>query len=314
MANINERDRKASATMVAVKGNDGKAARMKMSTQFLVIFVIAVVAVAAIKTFGSGSWHAKAIMEDQQQPSKAVDEGKLKIANLADAVAEEAKDAAQDKNMIKFVFGNLDGEAGKEGEVVVKLHPEWAPLGVTQIQELTADSFWDGCRAFRVLPKFIVQLGINGDPKVQQKWRQNIADDPVKASNTRGTVTFAMAGKGTRTTQIFFNTKDNSRLDEANFAPFGEVIRGMEIVNRIYAGYRQKPNQVSVASINVRWKLVMISIYCPTPPIIIHMCALDVGCHFKGLIQSKGNEYLEKNFPKMSFIKSASFISSAEAS
>jgi len=71
----------------------------------------------------------------------------------------------------------------------------------------------------------MVQIGINGDPKVQKKWKNNIPDDPVKASNTRGTVSFAMAGKGTRTTQIFFNTVDNSRLDNEGFAPFGEVIR-----------------------------------------------------------------------------------------
>ena len=70
---------------------------------------------------------------------------------------------------------------------MVKLHPEWAPLGVKRIQELTATSFWDGCHAFRVLPNFMVQLGINGDPKVQKNWRNNkIADDPVVASNKRG--------------------------------------------------------------------------------------------------------------------------------
>ena len=113
----------------------------------------------------------------------------------------------------------------RKGEVVVKLHPEWAPVGVTRIQELTTDSFWEECRAFRVLPNFVVQLGINGNSELQRKWKKQIADDPVNASNTRGTVTFAMAGAGTRTTQIFFNKVDNSRLDQEKFAPFGEVIR-----------------------------------------------------------------------------------------
>lgn len=113
----------------------------------------------------------------------------------------------------------------RKGEVVVKLHPEWAPVGVTRIQELTNDSFWEECRAFRVLPNFVVQLGINGNSDLQRKWKKQIADDPVNASNTRGTVTFAMAGVGTRTTQIFFNKVDNSRLDKEKFAPFGEVIR-----------------------------------------------------------------------------------------
>ena len=112
------------------------------------------------------------------------------------------------------------------GEVLVKLHPEWAPIGVERIKELTADSFWDECRAFRVLPNFVVQLGINGDPQKQHKWKHNIKDETsVKASNTRGTVTFAMAGPNTRTTQIFFNKVNNSRLDKENFAPFGDVIR-----------------------------------------------------------------------------------------
>mgnify|MGYP000349371675 CR=1 FL=1 len=209
--------------MVDVKGNSGKAARLKISTQLLGVVIVAVLVVAAIKTFGSGSWHAKAIMEDQQQQRQTEvvrSESNVKIsANVADiTVAKEANKDIQDKNLIKFVFSNLDGEEGQSGEVIVKLRSDWAPLGAQRIKDLTADSFWDGCRAFRVVPKFMVQMGINGDPEMQKKWqRQNIADDPVKASNTRGTVTFAMAGKGTRTTQIFFNTVNNSRLDKENF-------------------------------------------------------------------------------------------------
>ncbi|KAL7542218.1 hypothetical protein ACHAXR_011775 [Thalassiosira sp. AJA248-18] len=266
--------------MVGVKGNSGKATRMNMSTQLLAVFVFAAAVVASVKVFGSAPWHAKAIMEDQQhhpQQTKAITN--VKSANVADiTVAKEADKDIQDKNLVQFVFSNLDGEEGHEGEVVVRLHPEWAPIGVTRIKDLTADSFWDGCRAFRVLPNFVVQLGINGDPDKQKKWRKNIADDPVhpSASNVRGTVTFAMAGKGTRTTQIFFNKVNNSRLDKENFAPFGEVISGMDIIDRIYAGYKEEADQ--------------------------------------GFIQQKGNAYLEKNFPKMSFIKSAKFISSTEVS
>ena len=125
--------------------------------------------------------------------------------------------------------------------MVVKLHPEWAPIGVTRIKQLTADSFWDECRAFRVLPNFVVQLGINGNPELQRKWKKPIADDPVNASNTRGTVTFAMAGPGTRTTQIFFNKIDNSRLDTEKFAPFGEVIR---CVNHSFFWHYQLPRWI----------------------------------------------------------------------
>eukprot|EP00985_Skeletonema_marinoi_P023170 scaffold15223_cov58-Skeletonema_marinoi.AAC.1 len=83
--------------------------------------------------------------------------------------------------------------------------PEWAPLGVERIKELTAAKFYDECRVFRVIHRFMAQLGINGDPKIQKLFKKEIKDDPVKTSNARGTVTFAMAGPNTRTTQIFFN-------------------------------------------------------------------------------------------------------------
>eukprot|EP00804_Cyclotella_cryptica_P030776 CCRYP_015042-RA/>CCRYP_015042-RA protein AED:0.15 eAED:0.15 QI:655/1/1/1/1/0.66/3/2135/143 len=128
------------------------------------------------------------------------------------------------------------------------------------------------CRFFRVVPNFIVQIGINGNPDVQKQWRsRHIEDDPVKMTNERGTVTFAMAGKGTRTSQIFFNTgQKNAFLDREGFAPFGKVISGMDVVDRIFNGYREKPQQ--------------------------------------GSIQQQGNSYLEKEFPKLSFISRAKFI------
>ena len=144
----------------------------------------------------------------------------------------------------------------QSGEVIVKLHPEWAPIAVGRIKELTADSFWDECRAFRVLPNFVVQLGINGNPQKQHKWKHNIKDESsVKASNTRGTVTFAMAGPNTRTTQIFFNKVNNSRLDKENFAPFGEVIRYdfrchvYFIIVKLLAG----PSPFYASSVIVEW-------------------------------------------------------------
>ena len=91
----------------------------------------------------------------------------------------------------------------------------------------------------------MVQIGISGDPNISKEWRsKHIKDDPVIQTNERGTVTFAMAGKGTRTSQIFINTgKQNAFLDQQGFAPFGRVISGMEVVDKIYDGYREKPNQ-----------------------------------------------------------------------
>ena len=96
-------------------------------------------------------------------------------------------------------------------------------------QELTDIGFWDDCRFFRVLPGFVVQFGINGNPDVQKKWRTaNMADDAVKVSNDRGTVVFATAGPNSRTTQLFINTREqgNAFLDGQGFSPIGRVIEG----------------------------------------------------------------------------------------
>ncbi|KAL3776390.1 hypothetical protein ACHAW5_011056 [Stephanodiscus triporus] len=263
--------------MVGVKGNNGKAARTNISLQILAAIAVAAVLVVSLKTFSTSPWHGKAALEDDQQghlrrpqpPKTMAKSAEVAVAPLIDKADKNA--VVEDPNLVQFVFGNLDGEEGHDGEVVVRRRPEWAPIGVARIKELTLDSFWNDCCAFRVLPNFVVQLGIHGDPEKQKKWRtQKIADDPVKASNERGTVTFAMAGAGTRTTQIFFNKIDNSRLDKENFAPFGEVISGMEVIDRIYEGYGEKPDQ--------------------------------------GKIQQSGNAYLEKNYPKMSYIRSAKFI------
>lgn len=129
-----------------------------------------------------------------------------------------------------------------KGPFTVLVHRDWSPRGADRFYELVTLHFFDGSYFFRVLPGFIVQWGINGDPKVAKDWSVlNIADDPFKISNKSGTVTFATAGPNSRTTQLFINLNNNTRLDSQGFTPFGEVSEGMDVVEKFYAGYGEGP-------------------------------------------------------------------------
>jgi len=125
-----------------------------------------------------------------------------------------------------------------KGDFVIAVHRAWAPLGVDRFYNLVRSGYYDGVRFFRVLPGFMAQFGIHGDTAVTTGWRERrIADDPVRRTNGRGMVTFATAGPGTRTTQIFINYGNNDRLDGMGFAPFGAVVEGMEVVDALYGEY-----------------------------------------------------------------------------
>ena len=126
-----------------------------------------------------------------------------------------------------------------KGHFVIEVHRDWAPLGADRFHELVSSGFYDGTRFFRTLPKFVVQWGLSGDPAVTKFWEKNknLSDDPVVRSNLRGFVTFATGGPNTRTTQLFVNMADNSRLDSRGFSPFGKIVTGMEIFDRLYADY-----------------------------------------------------------------------------
>ena len=125
-----------------------------------------------------------------------------------------------------------------KGDFVIAVHRAWAPLGADRFYNLVRSGYYDGVRFFRVMPGFMAQFGIHGDTAVTTAWRERrIADDPVRRTNLRGMVTFATAGPGTRTTQIFINYGNNDRLDAMGFAPFGEVVEGMEVVEALYGGY-----------------------------------------------------------------------------
>ena len=124
------------------------------------------------------------------------------------------------------------------GAFVVEARRAWAPRGADRLYGLARVGFFDDSRFSRVRAGFIAQFGIPGDPAVAAAWRSAaIPDDPVRRSNTRGAVSFAMTGPNTRTTQLFINLADNRRLDAEGFAPVGVVVEGMDVVERLYAGY-----------------------------------------------------------------------------
>jgi len=161
-----------------------------------------------------------------------------------------------------------------KGAFVVEVHRDWAPNGADRFFNLVQNGFYDNARFFRVVSGFMVQFGINGDPRISSLWRTaNITDDPVKASNQRGYITFATAGPDTRTTQVFINFADNRALDRQGFAPFGRVTSGMNVVDALYSGYGEGAPQGRGPN--------------------------------QGLIQSQGNAYLLRDFPKLDYIKKA---------
>ena len=124
-----------------------------------------------------------------------------------------------------------------KGRVVLQVVRDWAPRGADHFYELVNAHYYDGAKFFRVLG-FMAQFGIGGDPEMNARWSNaNIPDDPVKQSNKRGYVSYAMGGPNTRSTQLFINRRDNSRLDAMGFAPLAVVIEGMDVVDKLYPGY-----------------------------------------------------------------------------
>jgi peptidyl-prolyl cis-trans isomerase A (cyclophilin A) len=164
-----------------------------------------------------------------------------------------------------------------KGAFVVEVHRDWAPHGADRFYALVKSNFFDGARFFRVISGFMAQFGIAGDPKVSNEWRPRvIPDDPVRQSNTRGMVTFATAGPDTRTTQLFVNFADNHALDQQGFAPIGQVVEGMDVVDQLYAGYGDGPP--------------------------------DGNGPNQGQIESEGNAYLQHDFPKLDYVTKAEIV------
>lgn len=161
------------------------------------------------------------------------------------------------------------------GEFVIKVTRAWAPNGADRFYNLVKNGFFDEARFFRAVPNFMVQFGINGNPTVAKIWQTaRIPPDKVTQSNKKGFITFAMgATPDTRTTQVFINFRNNTNLDGMGFAPFGEVVSGIENVDKIYTGYGEAAPRGS------------------GPP--------------QARVVAEGNAYLSKSFPKMDYIKKA---------
>ena len=161
------------------------------------------------------------------------------------------------------------------GEFVIRVTRAWAPNGADRFYNLVKNGFYDETRFFRAVPNFMVQFGINGNPTVAKVWQNaRIPPDKVTQSNKKGFITFAMgASPDTRTTQVFINFRANTNLDGMGFAPFGEVVSGIEVVDKIYTGYGEGAPRGSGPA--------------------------------QGRVVAEGNAYLTKSFPKMDYIKTA---------
>lgn len=170
-----------------------------------------------------------------------------------------------------------------QGDFVINVHRDWAPRGADRFFNLVSLGYYDDAAFYRVIltPRpFMAQIGFNGDPAVNAAWRMaRIKDDPVKKSNTRGMVSFATGGPNTRTTQFFVNYADNSRLDGMGFAPFGEVIEGMDAVKNFYSGYGEGAPRGKGPS--------------------------------QGRIATEGNAYLKAEYPKLDYIIKAEIVEEA---
>ncbi len=162
------------------------------------------------------------------------------------------------------------------GPFTVQVMRALSPLGADRFYELVTTGYFTDVRFFRVVPGFVAQFGMNGDPKENAMWAdRKIPDEPVKETNARGTIVFATSGPNSRSNQLFINLADNPRLDGMGFAPFGKVIDGMNVVESIYSGYGETPDQTQISA--------------------------------------SGNAYLERTFPKLDYIKSATIVGGAAA-
>ena len=202
----------------------------------------------------------------------AQDEKKEKSVSASD-FTDPAKLTEKSPESFKVKFETT------KGNFMVEVTRSLSPNGADRFYNLVRSGFFKDIAFFRVIPGFMCQFGIHGDPKVAASWREKkaqIPDDPVKGSNTRGAITFATAGPNTRTTQLFISFGDNSRLDSTGFSPFGKVAEGMDVVDKINGEYGEGAPRGRGPD--------------------------------QGRVQAEGNAYLKKDFPNLDYIKSATVV------
>jgi cyclophilin family peptidyl-prolyl cis-trans isomerase len=190
------------------------------------------------------------------------------LAATPEALKDPAalKEKAPDTFKVKFIT--------TQGEFLIEVTRAWSPNGADRFYNLVKNGFFDEVRFFRVVPGFVVQFGIHGDPAIATKWLEaKIADDPLVESNKRGFLTYAKSSlPNSRSTQFFINLGDNTGLDGQGFSPFGRVTEGMDVVDKLYGGYGEQLTRL------------------------------------QGEIAAKGNDYLDKDFPKLDHIKKATLV------
>jgi peptidyl-prolyl cis-trans isomerase A (cyclophilin A) len=212
--------------------------------------------------------HAEEIAVAEESGAAATEAAPQDSETAAEKPEEKKEDTmwpetAPDTFKVKFECTN--------GEFTVECTKKWAPLGVERFYQLVREGFFDNAGFFRVVPNFVVQFGLAADPQVTAKWRtKTLKDDPVVQTNAPGTLTFATSGPNSRTTQLFINLANNARLDGMGFSPFGKVIEGMDVVQKINSEYGERPQQ--------------------------------------GMITAEGSAYLKKNFPNLDYITKATLV------
>jgi len=212
--------------------------------------------------------------EKVEKQKEQMEEKQQEAQQISDKILNpdqtELNQPAPEKFQVKF-------ETSK-GNFVIEVYRDWSPHGVDRLYYLVKHGFYDDVRFFRIIDGFMAQFGYHGNPEVTQIWSEmTFPDDPVKKTNLRGYITFAKrATPNSRSTNLFINLVNNAYLDDSGFSPIGKVIEGMAIVDQLYSGYGEGAPRGSGPD--------------------------------QGRIALEGNEYLNKNFSKLDYIKKARII------